>query len=57
MLGLTALDPVDADPTAAWRGSAVHEVLEAWMKEDDCDPAKLRAARRGLARRRRPPIR
>jgi len=43
MLGLTALDPVDADPTAAWRGSAVHAVLEAWMKEDDCDPAKLRA--------------
>jgi ATP-dependent helicase/nuclease subunit B len=42
MLNLMALDPVDADPTAAWRGSAVHEVLEAWMKEDDCDPAKLR---------------
>lgn len=43
MLKLAALDPVDADPTAAWRGSAVHAVLEAWMKEDDCDPAKLRA--------------
>jgi ATP-dependent helicase/nuclease subunit B len=43
MLKLMALDPVDADPTAAWRGSAVHEVLEAWMKEDECDPAKLRA--------------
>jgi ATP-dependent helicase/nuclease subunit B len=43
MLALMALDPVDADPTAAWRGSAVHAVLEAWMKEDDCDPAKLRA--------------
>ncbi|HEV2818567.1 MAG TPA: double-strand break repair protein AddB [Allosphingosinicella sp.] len=43
MLGLRALDPVDADPSAAWRGSAVHAVLEAWMKEDDCDPARLRA--------------
>jgi ATP-dependent helicase/nuclease subunit B len=43
MLKLAALDPVDADPTAAWRGSAVHAVLEAWMKEDECDPAKLRA--------------
>jgi len=43
LLNLMALDPVDADPTAAWRGSAVHEVLEAWMKEDECDPAKLRA--------------
>jgi ATP-dependent helicase/nuclease subunit B len=43
MLGLMALDPVDADPTPAWRGSAVHDVLEAWMKEDECDPARLRA--------------
>jgi ATP-dependent helicase/nuclease subunit B len=43
MLGLAALDPVDADPTPAWRGSAVHDVLEAWMKEDGCDPARLRA--------------
>jgi ATP-dependent helicase/nuclease subunit B len=42
VLGLGSLDPVDADPTAAWRGSAVHAVLEAWMKEDECDPAKLR---------------
>ena len=48
MLALMALDPVDADPTAAWRGSAVHEVLEAWMKEDDCDPAKLRARAEAL---------
>ena len=43
MLGLMVLDPVDADPTAAWRGSAVHAVLEDWMREDECDPAKLRA--------------
>jgi ATP-dependent helicase/nuclease subunit B len=43
MLALMALDPVDADPSPAWRGSAVHAVLEAWMKEDDCDPAALRA--------------
>jgi len=42
MLALAALDEVDADPTAAWRGTAVHAVLEGWMKEDDCDPAKLR---------------
>jgi ATP-dependent helicase/nuclease subunit B len=48
MLALTALDPVDADPTAAWRGSAVHAVLEAWMKEDDCDPARLRARAEAL---------
>ena len=42
MLALPALDEVDADPSAAFRGSAVHKVLEAWMKEDDCDPALLR---------------
>jgi ATP-dependent helicase/nuclease subunit B len=43
MLGLRALDMVDADATAAWRGTVVHEVLEKWAKEDDCDPARLRA--------------
>jgi ATP-dependent helicase/nuclease subunit B len=48
MLALMALDPVDADPTAAWRGSAVHAVLEAWMNEDDCNPAKLRARAEAL---------
>ncbi len=42
MLKLSALDQIDADPSAAWRGSAVHAVLEAWMKEDECDPARLR---------------
>jgi ATP-dependent helicase/nuclease subunit B len=42
MLRLTPLDMPDADPGAAWRGTAVHAVLEAWMKEDGCDPAKLR---------------
>jgi ATP-dependent helicase/nuclease subunit B len=48
MLKLSPLDPVDADPSAAWRGSAVHEVLEAWMKEDDCDPEKLAARAQAL---------
>jgi ATP-dependent helicase/nuclease subunit B len=42
MLRLSSLDAIDADPSPAWRGTAVHDVLEAWMKEDDCDPAKLR---------------
>ncbi|HEY0414491.1 MAG TPA: double-strand break repair protein AddB [Allosphingosinicella sp.] len=50
MLGLPSLDPVDAEPSAAWRGSAVHKVLEAWMKEDDCDPARLRARAESLLR-------
>lgn len=42
ILGLRSLDEIDADPTAAWRGTAVHEVLEDWMRDDECDPAKLR---------------
>jgi ATP-dependent helicase/nuclease subunit B len=43
MLQLRVLDPVDADATAAWRGTMVHDVLECWAKEDQCDPARLRA--------------
>lgn len=42
MLAFAPLDPIDADPSAAWRGSAVHKVLEAWMKEDQCEPSRLR---------------
>ena len=42
ILGLGQLDAVDADPTAAWRGTAVHAVLELWMTQDGCDPARLR---------------
>jgi ATP-dependent helicase/nuclease subunit B len=41
ILGLASLDPVDAEPTAAWRGTAVHKVLEDWMTQDQCDPEKL----------------
>ena len=42
ILGLRRLDPVDADHSAAWKGTAVHEVFEAWLKHDDCDPAQVR---------------
>jgi len=42
VLGLSALDAVDADPSAAWRGTAVHAILEAWAKEDRCAPEALR---------------
>lgn len=41
MLRLSPLDPVDADPGPAWRGSAVHAVLEKWQKEDGLHPDKL----------------
>ena len=48
VLGLRKLDSVDADHSAAWKGIAVHEVFETWLKEDDCDPAKLVARARTL---------
>jgi len=42
ILNLRELDDVDADHTARWKGSAVHEVFELWLREDQCDPDKLR---------------
>ena len=48
ILGLRRLDAVDADHTAAWKGTAVHEVLEQWLAEDDCDPEKLLDRARAL---------
>ena len=41
MLGLNRLDPVDADHSAQWKGSAVHEIFEEWLKEANCDPDDL----------------
>lgn len=41
MLRLSTLDPVDADPGPAWRGSAVHAVLDQWMREDQLSPDKI----------------
>jgi len=42
ILKLRALDPVDDDHTARWKGEAVHAALEEWLKQDECDPDKLR---------------
>ena len=42
ILKLRALDPVDDDHTARWKGIAVHAVLEQWLQQDECDPEKLR---------------
>ncbi len=30
ILGLSSLDALDAEPSAAWKGTAVHEILERW---------------------------
>ena len=41
ILRLYPAEPVDAEQTAAWKGTAVHKVFEEWFKEDGCDPATL----------------
>jgi ATP-dependent helicase/nuclease subunit B len=33
-LGLFRIDPLDAAPSPAWRGTRVHDVLERWLKGD-----------------------
>ena len=48
ILGLTPFDPVDADPSAAWRGTAVHDILERWAREDDCALDRLHDRARAL---------
>jgi len=48
MLRLMPLDPVDANPSAAWRGTAVHAVLEEWFKLDGCAPEKLHDRARAM---------
>ena len=48
ILKLRPEEPVDAEHHAAWKGTAVHEVLEAWFKEDECDPARLKARAEAL---------
>jgi ATP-dependent helicase/nuclease subunit B len=42
VLRLRQLDAVDADPSAAWRGTAVHGILEVWAREDECRIDALR---------------
>ncbi len=41
MLGLSALDPVDADPGPAWRGTLIHAVLQDWAEQDEYRPDAL----------------
>lgn len=48
ILKLRPLEPVDADHSAAWKGTAVHKVLEQWFKQDGCDPELLMARARAL---------
>ena len=48
ILRLPALEPVDADPGPAWRGTRAHDVLQRWMEEGGGDPARLDALAREM---------
>ena len=50
ILGLRPIEAVDAEHHAAWKGTAVHLVLERWFKEDDFDPARLKARAEAMLR-------
>ncbi|MBS3927859.1 MAG: double-strand break repair protein AddB [Sphingomonadales bacterium] len=42
ILRLRRLDPLDADPSAAWQGTVVHEVLKRWHQSGE-QPGELHA--------------
>jgi ATP-dependent helicase/nuclease subunit B len=35
ILRLRSLDPIDAEPSAAWKGTAVHDILDRWHKQGE----------------------
>ena len=41
IMGLSKLDQIDEDVSAAWRGTMIHAILEKWAKEDCLDPDRL----------------
>ena len=41
ILRLKRLESIDEEPTPAWRGSAVHKILEDWYKKHDAAPGAL----------------
>ncbi|MEP3224473.1 MAG: double-strand break repair protein AddB [Parasphingorhabdus sp.] len=42
IMGLGTLEPIDAEPSPAWRGSIIHEILDRWAKEDQYDAEALK---------------
>ena len=50
ILKLRAIDPVDADVSPRWKGTAVHQVFQLWLEDDDCAPETLRPRAEALLR-------
>jgi len=42
IMGFASLDMIDADPSAAWRGTIIHDILDQWAKQDNYAPTALR---------------
>lgn len=42
IMGFASLDMIDADPSAAWRGTIIHDILDKWAKDDNYDPSGLK---------------
>jgi ATP-dependent helicase/nuclease subunit B len=42
IMGFASLDMIDADPSAAWRGTIIHDILDQWAKQDHYAPGALR---------------
>ncbi|MGC4251309.1 MAG: double-strand break repair protein AddB [Sphingobium sp.] len=51
ILRLSRLDPVDADAGPAWRGTAVHEILQHWAEAGTLDPADLESRAKAMFER------
>lgn len=56
ILRLRALDPLDAEPTAAWKGTVVHSVLQRWHEGGQQPGALLAAADEELRRMQAHPL-
>ena len=56
ILRLRLLDPLDADPTAAWKGTVVHKVLERWHEAGGGAGELLALASQELAEMRAHPL-
>lgn len=48
ILRLRSLDPIDAEPSAAWKGTAVHDILDTWHKAGEQPGQLLEIARAEL---------
>ncbi|MGB5723597.1 MAG: PD-(D/E)XK nuclease family protein, partial [Parasphingorhabdus sp.] len=42
IMGFASLDMIDADPSATWRGTIIHDILDQWARQDNYAPEALR---------------